>query len=72
MLIYDIIPPQKNIRNSIKFVIRRTLKPTLSFWLVIFLLLQMIAGVLFFPPIKEARANPDPEWLSGFIFDKIN
>ena len=33
------------------------LKPAVSFWLVIFLLLQMIAGVLFFPPVREAEAG---------------
>ena len=44
------------------------LKPAISSWLVIFLLLQMIAGVLFLPPIQEAQA--DPGWLTGWSYRK--
>ena len=44
------------------------LKPAISSWLVIFLLLQMIAGVLFFPSIQEAQA--DPGWLTGWSYRK--
>ena len=45
------------------------LKPAISSWLVIFLLLQMIAGVLFYPPIREAEAGGE-SWLTGWSYRK--
>ncbi|MGB2762290.1 MAG: DUF2341 domain-containing protein, partial [Minisyncoccales bacterium] len=59
MLIYDIVPPSKIIQqNQRKKKIRvlDILKPTLSLWLVVLLILQILAGVLFLPPIQEAMA----------------
>ena len=70
MLIYDIIPPSKIIpRNSRKKKIRllNILKPTLSSWLIVLLILQIVAGVLFSPPIEEAQADGE-NWLTGWSY----
>ena len=45
----------------LKRVKRFYYKKAVSFWLVVFLFLQMIAGVLFFPPVREAEAGATME-----------
>ena len=60
-------------REVLKFSIKgnnplRVFKPTLSSWLIIFLILQIIAGVFLYPPIKEAQADSNPGWFAGYNY----
>ncbi len=60
MRIYDIIPPKKKIKQS----------KLLSILLVILLLVQILGGVLFYPPLEEAYANDVSWYNSSWLYRK--
>ena len=56
--VYSLDPRSFNKRKRFNF------QKAASVLLMVLLILQTIIGALFYPPIKEAQANPD--WLSGW------